>query len=252
MALKFVFSINKGGTLKTTTAVQLGGYLASKKIKVLLIDMDPQGNLTTSFGVQKPQNTIYEGLKEGTTLIPTEVRENVWIIPSTINLSAAETELTPRIGREFVLKNKLKELDKKFDIILIDTPPSIGLLTINALAAADFIIIPTEPTFLSTKGVHTLITEVIAKIKQLINPDIKIGGILLTKYDSRRVLDKSVANGLKKKFEEQLFKTKIRFNTTMGEAPSTGKTIFEYAPKSNGAIDFAEFGKEFVKKFLIN
>lgn len=250
MAKKFVLTINKGGTLKTTTTAQLGYYLGKKGKKVLLIDLDPQGSLTTSLGIHDPENTIYQGLKEGEKFIPTQVRENLWILPSTIDLSAAELELTARIGREHVLKNKLQALDKKFDVILIDTPPSIGLLTINALASADYVIIPTESTFLSLKGIHTLTSEVIEKIQEFINPKLKVGGILITKYDNRRVLDKSVVEGIKKTFGKELFNTKIRFNTTMGEAPSAGKTIFEYSPKSNGAIDYTEFGEEFIKRFF--
>lgn len=250
MAKKFVLTINKGGTLKTTTTAQLGYYLAKKGKKVLLIDLDPQGSLTTSLGVHNPTSTIYQGLKEGEKLIPVEVRKNLWLLPSTIDLSAAELELTARMGREHVLKNKLQPLNRKFDIILIDTAPSIGLLTINALAAADYVIVPTEPSFLSLKGIHTLTSEVIEKIKEFINPKLQIGGILITKYDQRRVLDKSVVEGIKKTFRKELFNTKIRYNTTMGEAPSTGQTIFEYAPKSNGAIDYTSFSKEFIKRFL--
>lgn len=250
MAKKFVLTINKGGTLKTTTTVQLGHYLAKKGKKVLLIDLDPQGSLTTSLGIREPENTVYQGLKEGEKLIPIQGRENLWILPSTIDLSAAELELSARMGREHILKNKLQALNKKFDVVLIDTPPSIGLLTINALATADYAIIPTEPTFLSLKGIHTLISEVIEKIKQFINPKLKVGGILITKYDNRRILDKSVVEGIRKSFNKELFNTKIRFNTAMGEAPSAGKTIFEYSPKSNGAIDYTSFGEEFIERFL--
>ncbi len=250
MSKKFVFAINKGGTLKTTTTAQLGYYLGQKGIKVLLIDLDPQGSLTTSLGIHNPTTTVYQGFKENEKLIPMEARKNVWILPATIDLSAAELELTSRMGREHVLKNKIQELEEKFDVILIDTPPSVGLLTVNALATADYVIIPTEPTFLSLKGIHTLANEVIKKIKEFINPKLKIGGILITKYDNRRILDKSVVDGIQNKFGQQLFDTRIRFNTTMGEAPSTGKTIFEYNPKSNGAADYAKFGEEFIKRFL--
>ncbi len=244
-------SNHKGGVGKTTSTVNLGAALASKGHKVCLVDLDPQANLTQSFfKTIDPERSIYHNLK-GTyvaTLLP--VSEKLSVIPSSLDLSAAEIELSCEPGREQLLKDVLSGeiiLDEKFDYILIDCPPSLGLLTLNALTAAQDVLIPLQAEYLPLTGLVRL-KEVIEKVKKRLNPGIKISGVFFTKFDPRRVLNKDVAEDVRGMFGDTLLKTNISSNIALAEAPSAQKDIFSYDNTCKGAMDYMALCEEILEK----
>lgn len=241
------FSNHKGGVGKTTSCINVGAALNRLGLKILLVDIDPQSNLTQSLGVIETQNNIYGALRGDYDLKPVKILEGFDIVPATIDLSACEVELSNKLDREFFLKDVLESLKKKYDYILIDCPPSMGLLTINAFTACDEILIPLQSEFLATQGL-TKIVEVISMIKKRLNPNIKIGGIFLTQYDSRKSLNKTVYEIVKEDLDNYLFETKIRDNVALAEAPAHKLDIFRYSPKCNGAEDYKELANEIIEK----
>ena len=240
-------SNHKGGVAKTTSTINIGAGLANLGQKVLLIDIDPQANLTQSLGIKQPEHTIYEAITETINELPiVEVTQSLYLVPSSLDLSGAEIELSSEAGREYLLQEKIEPIVEQFDYIFIDCPPSLGLLTINALTAADQILIPMQAEFLATQGVAKLV-EVIQKIKKRLNKKLEIGGVLLTQYDSRKILNRDVAESVKKFFQAKVFETKIRENVALAEAPGLGLDIFRYNSKSNGAADYLAVCKELLK-----
>lgn len=242
-------SNHKGGVGKTTSAVNIGAGLSNGKggKRVLLIDLDPQANLTQSLDVLKPEFTIYGSLKGEYPLTPIEITPKLHIIASTLDLSGAEVELSSEAGREFILRDLIEPLKKNYDYILIDCPPSLGLLTINALTASDQVYIPLQTQYLALQGLTKLV-EVVDKIKKRLNKKLDLGGVILTQFDSRKTLDRDVAASIEGHFKAKVFKTRIRNTVALAEAPSQGKDIFRYDPKSMGADDYAELCKEIVKR----
>jgi len=240
-------SNHKGGVGKTTSVVNIGAGLARLKKKVLLVDMDPQANLTQSFGIKNPEFTIYEALKGEHELVPINADTNLDVIASTLDLSGAEMELSSEAGREYIFTELLDPLIDKYDYILIDCPPSLGLLTINALTAADELFIPLQPHYLAIKGL-TKIIEVKDKVKKRLNRKIEISGVFVTQYDKRKILHRDVVDTINTYFQDKVFKTKIRDNIALAEAPSQGTDIFRYNPKCFGADDYMELCKEIVKR----
>jgi len=238
---------HKGGVGKTTTAINLGMGLANSKKKVLLIDFDAQANLTLGLGINNPETTIYGALKGEYKLPLISVNGNVDIVPSNLDLSGAEIELSNEPGREFLLKNLIDKVNSRYDYILIDCPPSLGLLTINGLVASTGLIIPLEAEFYALRGLTKLL-GVIDRVKVKLNPGLKIHGLLLTKFDARTVLNRSVLEAIESKFKKELFKTKIRKNISLAEAPARGIDIFSYQCDSHGAEDYKNLIKEFLKK----
>jgi chromosome partitioning protein len=230
-------SNHKGGVGKTTSAINIGAGLSSMGKKVLLIDLDPQANLSQSLGIIEPERTIYGSLRGLHGLEPISLLEGLDLVPSTLDLSGAEIELSGEAGREFILKDLLEPIKRKYDYILIDSPPSLGLLTINAFTASDQIFIPLQAQYLALQGLTKLV-EVIEKIKRRLNPDLKIGGVFITQYDSRKVLNRDVVEAIKGHFSKELFTTYIRDNVALAEAPAQGLDIFRYNPKSHGAEDY--------------
>ena len=239
----------KGGVGKTTTTINLGGALQQKGYKVLLIDLDGQANLTESMGLsaELPQ-TIYGAMKGEYTLPVFELENGLSVVPSCLDLSATESELINEPGRELILKGLIAKLleTRKFDYILIDCPPSLGLLTLNALTSADFLIIPVQAQFLAMRGMAK-ITNVVGIVKERLNPNLNIGGIVITQFDKRKTLNKSVAELISESFCDKVFKTVIRDNVSLAEAPIKGMNIFEYNKNSNGAKDYMELAKEVLK-----
>jgi len=252
--MKTIAFINqKGGVGKTTTTINLGAALADRGQRVLLVDIDPQGNLTVSCGVKahELEATIYEVLKEQATI--DEVLVNVErtdgslkLLPANLTLSAAETELSAKPGREFLLKEALQVLKDSYDYILIDCPPSLGLLTINALVAADDYIIPLASEFLALYGTSQLL-EVVNIVRKRINPELELAGVVITQYDGRKVHSREIVDQIKTHFGDQVFKTLVRANVSLTEAPSFGQDIFTYKPVSPGAEDYSALAGELLK-----
>ena len=237
---------HKGGVGKTTTTINLAAALGQKKKRVLAIDMDGQANLTESCGLSiEEEQTVYGAMKGEYPLPLVELENGLAVVPSCLDLSAAESELINEPGRELILKGLIAKLleSRKFDYILIDCPPSLGLLTLTALTAADYLIIPVQAQFLAMRGMAK-ITSVIEIVKERLNPNLKIGGILITQYDKRKTRNKSVAEIINDSFCDKVFGTVIRDNVALAEAPIKGENIFEYNKICNGAKDYMEVAKE--------
>ena len=222
--------------------------LTSKSLskKVLLIDLDPQANLSESLNLEDQQYTIYGNIRGEYKIQPIEITKGLHIIPSSIDLSGAEVELSSEIGREYILKELLEPLRASYDFILIDSPPSLGLLTVNAFVSSDMVLIPLQAQYLALKGLTKLI-DVIDRIKQRLNKELTIGGVFITLYDQRKVLNRNVVEIINTRFRDKVFKTKIRENIALAEAPTNGVNIYSYAPNSNGAEDYLNLSKEILK-----
>lgn len=247
MSKIITISNHKGGVGKTTTAINLGAGLNSLGKKILLIDLDPQANLSQSLGLINQDVNIYGALRGEYKLQPIEVIKGLDVIPSTLDLSGAEVEMSGEAGREYILKELIQPLKKAYDYIIIDSPPSLGLLTINSLTASDEIIIPLQAQYLALQGLAKLM-EVIDKIKKRLNKDLVLGGVIITQYDSRKVLNRDVVDTIEAHFKKDVFKTRIRENIALAEAPAQGLDIFRYQPKSYGAQDYLSLCKEVAKK----
>lgn len=222
----------KGGVGKTTTAINLSACLAEKNKKVLTLDMDPQGNTTSGLGVDKNQaeNTVYELILDESELsecIYPSVMENLSVIPSNINLSGAEIELIGFENKEYLLKSKLDMIRSDYDYIIIDCPPSLNLLTINAMAAADSVIVPIQCEYYALEGLSQLI-HTIDLIKERLNPKLEIEGVVFTMYDARTNLSLQVVENVKKNLDKNIYKTIIPRNVRLAEAPSYGMPINMY------------------------
>ena len=240
----------KGGVGKTTTTVNLGTILAKKGKKVLLIDADPQGTATSGLGVDKDvELSLYDVLVNETEIektIQDTMIKNLKLCPSNINLAGAEVELVSMMSREQRLKEKLEEIKDNFDYILIDCPPSLGLITLNSFTASDSVLIPVQCEYYALEGLGQLINT-INLVKKHLNKNIQIEGALLTMYDIRTNLSNQVVKEVKRYFENKVYKTVIPRNVRLSEAPSYGMPITEYDPRSKGAKSYIKFAKEFIK-----
>lgn len=240
----------KGGVGKTTTTINLCTILAKKGKKVLLIDADPQGNATSGLGVEKDvELSIYDVLVNDTeieeTLQETNIK-NLKVCPSNMNLAGAEVELVSMMSREQRLKEKLENVKDKFDYILIDCPPSLGLITLNSFTASDSVLIPVQCEYYALEGLGQLLNTV-NLVKKHLNKSIQVEGALLTMYDIRTNLSNQVVKEVKRYFDNKVYKTVIPRNVRLSEAPSYGMPITEYDPHSKGAKSYMKFAKEFLK-----
>ncbi len=237
----------KGGVGKTTSTINIGAGLAKLGKKVLLIDLDPQANLTYSLKMHsnRMEKTIYHALKGKAKAHETIIKHNGFdFIPSSLELSGAELELANEPARENLLKNVMEEIkDEEYDFVLIDCPPNLGLLTLNAFTAVEDIFIVLQSEYLALHGLSKLL-DLIKIVQQRLNSNLAVGGIICTLYDSRKNLNKEVVGHIKDYFGDKVFKTIIRDNVALAEAPSHHKTIFEYDGNSNGAEDYFALAKE--------
>jgi len=239
-------SNHKGGVGKTTSAINIGAGLNKLGKKVLLIDLDAQANLSQSLGLIDQERNIYGAIKGEYKPEPIAILQGLDVIPSTLDLSGAEIELSGEAGREYILKELLAPLRAYYDYIIIDSPPSLGLLTINAFTASDAVFIPLQAQYLALQGL-TKLMEVIEKIKKRLNKELKVGGVFITQYDSRKVLNRNVVATIEAHFKDAVFNTKIRDNIALAEAPAQGLDIFRYNPKSYGAEDYLALCREILK-----
>ncbi len=240
----------KGGVGKTTTTINLSTILAKKGKKVLLIDADPQGNATSGLGIEKEvEFSTYDILVNETSLqeaMQDTMIKNLKVCPSNINLAGAEVELVSMMSREQRLKEKLEEIKEKFDYILIDCPPSLGLITLNSFTASDSVLIPVQCEYYALEGLGQLLNT-INLVKKHLNKNIQIEGALLTMYDIRTNLSNQVVKEVKRYFDNKVYKTVIPRNVKLSEAPSYGMPITEYDARSKGAKSYLKFAKEFLK-----
>ena len=226
-------SNHKGGVGKTTSAINIGAGLNILGKKVLLVDLDPQANLSQSLNLTDRERTIYGAIRGEYKLEPVEVIRGLDVLPSTLDLSGAEVELSGEAGREYILREILEPLRASYNYIIIDTPPSLGLLTINALTASTEVLIPLQAQYLALRGLTKLL-EVVDKIKKRLNKELRVGGVFITQYDNRKILNRDVVATIEAHFKEELFNTRIRDNIALAEAPTQGLDIFRYQPKSYG------------------
>lgn len=238
----------KGGVGKTTTTVNLGACLAQDGKKVLLIDSDAQGNATSGLGVRKPdvKQDIYDVLVNEVSIKETVIktpRENLSIVPATLQLAGAEIELTSMMARESRLKSALAEVGDEYDFFLVDCPPSLGHLTINAFTASDAILIPVQCEYYALEGLSQLLNTV-RLVQKHFNPGLEIEGVLLTMYDARTNLGAEVVEEVRRYFQEKVYDTIIPRNVRLSEAPSHGKPIIDYDPRSKGAEVYQALAKE--------
>lgn len=252
--MKVIAIVNqKGGVAKTTTTVNLATAFAAVNKKILVIDLDPQGNSSTGFGINQQQrkNTIYQVLTNlielKDAIISTDI-PNLEIITSNTNLSAAELDLTKLKDREYILMKLLEEIKILYDYIIIDCPPSLNLLTVNALVASDEVLIPMQCDFYSLEGLSHLL-RTIEIVEKKLNPKIKIAGILFTMYDKRNRLTEQVEDDVRKCLGELVFKTVIPRNIKLSEAPSYGKPAIIYDYKCSGAVAYIELTKEILERY---
>lgn len=252
--LKIISVFNqKGGVGKTTTNINLCSYLALNGYKVLTVDIDPQGNTTSGLGFDKRTinksiyNVLTSGMDINETIKKSELINNFFIIPSTMSLAGAEIELIQEKDRELILKSKLKDLKDDYDFVFIDCPPSLGLLTINALSASDSVLIPIQCEFYALEGVAQL-ENTIRLVKKSLNKNIEVEGVVLSMYDSRTNLSSDVENEVKKYFKKKVYDTTIPRNIRLAESPSFGLPIMLYDDKCKGAEAYENLTKEFIKR----
>ena len=250
MGKLFVFVNQKGGVGKTTSVINLGAYLALAGKKTLLIDFDPQGNMSSGIGLKKKKPSVYDVLAQKTEIkkaVYESSVQNLFVVPASIDLSGATVELVDEKNREFYLKNAIEPIKDEYDYILIDCPPSLGILTLNGLAAADKVLIPLQCEYFALEGL-TLLLQTVQRVQKSISPSLEIGGIFFTMYDSRTNLAQEVVQQVSSYFKTSVFSTIIPRNVRLSEAPSHGLPICKYDPKCQGAKSYEKLAKEVIER----
>ncbi|MCR4938583.1 MAG: AAA family ATPase [Treponemataceae bacterium] len=248
MGKVYVFVNQKGGVGKTTSAINIGAYLAEAGKKVLLVDFDSQGNMSSGVGLTRKKPTVYElmaGQASAEQVISHTAVSGLDAVPADIDLSGAAIELVGQEDRDFFLKKSLEPIKDKYDYILIDCPPSLGILTLNGLAAADAVLIPMQCEYFALEGI-SLLLQTVKKVQKTINPKLTIGGIFFTMYDSRTRLAQDVVMQVKAYFGEAVFNTIIPRNVRLSEAPSHGVPICKYDPNCQGARSYKSLAEEVI------
>lgn len=252
MGRTIVIANQKGGVGKTTTAINLSASLAELGQKVLIIDMDPQGNTTSGVGVEKDEKeyTVYELLLGECSMedsLTESVCENLTVVPSNINLAAAEIELIGTENKEFILRDEVSSIKEQYDFILIDCPPSLNVLTINAMCAADTVLVPIQCEYYALEGLSQLM-HTIELVRDRLNPDLEIEGVVFTMYDARTNLSLEVVENVKENLNQNIYKTIIPRNVRLAEAPSYGMPITKYDAKSSGAESYRMLAEEVIHR----
>lgn len=250
MGKVIVFANQKGGVGKTTTTANLGAYLAEAGKRVLLVDFDPQGNLSSSVGAHVEEASIYDVVTKGIPIkkvIQETTVKNLFVVPSNIDLTGANVELIEEKEREFFLKKVLNSIHEEWDYILIDCPPSLGLLTVNGLIAADYVLVPLQCEYFALEGL-TLLLQTIQRVQKNLNPELSIAGIVFTMYDSRTKLANEVVQEVTNYFKDKVFRTIIPRNIRLSEAPSHGVPINQYNASCSGARSYKELAEEVIKR----
>lgn len=238
---------HKGGTGKTTSAINIGAGLAKKGKRVLLVDIDPQANLTEGLGIRDAETSIYDSIRDSKKLPVIQINESLDLVPSSIDLLGAELEIVSKIGREKIITKLLKPLKSEYDYIILDCPPALGLLTINAIVASDTVLLPLEAEYFAYKGIDRLM-GVIEQVQEHLNEKLTIGGVFVTKCNSQRTLTQTIVDSITDFFGDKVFETKIRINVSLSEAQLQGQSVFEYAPESNGAKDYDLLVDEIIRR----
>lgn len=237
---------HKGGVGKTTSVASIGAALAYKGRKVLLVDLDAQANLTGSFFQKEQERTIYDSLKNGEPLPVENIRKNLDIVCSSLDMAGVELELSSRMSREFILKDLLEPIQERYEYILLDCPPSLGIITLNAMVASTELYIPLTAETLPTKGLHKIM-DILHMAQKRLNPSISHEGIIITRWENSN-LSRTIEEKLRGTFGYVVFKTKIRKNISLAEAPLFGTDILTYAPGSNGAKDYESLTEEILQR----